>query len=153
MTPDVPSPPEVTRRGPLFWVTALIGGAGIAWGVRGLFAHHIDTRPANWAKFFVGGVILHDVVFAPLVLGAGYAVARLVPARARAHVQAGLIVVGCLALFSWPEVRDYARVNHNPTSLPYNYTANLGAVAAAVVVAVVVAAVGGWLLRRRSRPS
>ena len=145
--PEV-TPPEVGRRGPLFWITALVGGVGIAWGLRGVFVHRIDTRPANWAKFALGGVIVHDVIFAPIVLGGGYLLTRLIPGRARAYVQAAAIIIGCLALFAWPEVRDYARVNNNPTSLPYNYTANLGAVVLAVVVAVLVAAGGRRLLRR-----
>ena len=50
------------------------------------------------------------------------------------------------ALFAWPEVRDYARINHNPSSLPHNYAANLGGVVAVVLV-VTVGAV--WLARRR----
>jgi hypothetical protein len=143
------TPEAVTRRGPLFWASAAVGAAGIAWGLRGIFTHHIDTRPTNLAKFFVGGVIIHDAILAPLVLAAGFVLARLVRGSARAYVQAGLIILGGLALFAYPEIRDYARVNHNPTSLPFNYTANFLAVAAAVVVALGLAAIGRVLLRRR----
>ncbi len=145
------SPEGVTRHGPLFWITAAIGGAGIGFGLHGLFHDPIDTRPANWAKFFVGGVVIHDAIFAPFVLAAGYGIAKLVPGRVRAYVQGALLIVGCLALFAYPAVRDYAAPQHNPTSLPYNYTANLLAVAFAVVVAVAVTAVGQHLLRRRGR--
>jgi hypothetical protein len=128
--------------GPRFWISAAAGWAVIGYGLRGILHHHIDTRPANLATFVVGGALVHDLIFAPAVLGLGLIAARAVPPRTRAIVQAALIVSGCLALFSYPLVRDYARVLHNPSSLPHNYAANLALVlglvwAAATVLAVV----------------
>jgi hypothetical protein len=116
----------VTRRPPSFWVGAAIGWAVIAYGLRGLWHHRLDTRPANLARFVVGGALIHDLLLAPVVLLLGIALSRIVPPAIRAVVQGALIVSACLALFSWPLVRDYARVLHNPSSLPHNYTANLG---------------------------
>jgi hypothetical protein len=136
------------RRGPLFWVSAAAGWALILWGVRGALHHHIDTRPPELARFFIGSALIHDLIFAPVVLGLGVLVTRLVRGRWRAPVQAALLISGCAALFAWPEVRDYARVNHNPTSLPHNYTANLLVVVAAVWVATAIVAMLAW--RRRS---
>ena len=134
----------MTSRGPLFWVSAVAGWALIAWGVRGALHHHIDTRPAELARFFFGGVVLHDLVLVPLVLIAGVALGRTVRGRWKAPVQAALIISGCAALFAWPEVRDYARVLHNPSSLPHNYTVGL-----LVVVAVVWAGTAVVALVRR----
>jgi hypothetical protein len=135
------------RRGPLFWVSAVAGWALIGWGVRGLLHFHVDTRPAELARFFLGGALIHDLVFAPIVLGGGVMMARLSPRRWRAYVQGTLLVIGAVVLFAYPEVRDYARVLHNPTSLPHNYTANLAVVAVGVCLLVVVIA----LLRSRRR--
>ncbi|HEX3540126.1 MAG TPA: hypothetical protein VHT75_06725 [Acidimicrobiales bacterium] len=134
------------RRGPLFWASAVAGWAIIGWGVRGALIHHLDTKPPDLVRFFLAGDIIHDLIFAPVVLGAGVAVAWLVRGRWRAPVQAFLIIAGCAALFAWPEIRDYARVNHNPSSLPHNYTANLLVVAGAVLLGVLVVT---WLHRRR----
>ena len=134
----------MSSRGPLFWVSAAAGWAVIAWGVRGALHHHIDTRPAELGRFFVGGVVVHDLVFVPLVLAGGVVLGRTVRGRWRAPVQAALIISGCAALFAWPEVRDYARVLHNPSSLPHNYTANL----LVVVVAVWVGTAAVALARR-----
>ncbi len=126
----------------MFWVSAGAGWVLIAWGLRGALHHHIDTRPPEMARFVVGGVILHDLVFAPIVIAVGYGLSRTVKGRWRAAVQAALFISGCAALFTWPEVRDYARVLHNPSSLPHNYTANLLIVCGAVwAVTAVVAAV------------
>jgi len=134
----------VSSRGPLFWASAVAGWALIGWGVRGALHHHIDTRPAELARFFFGGVVLHDLVLVPLVLIAGVVLGRTVRGRRKAPVQAALIISGCAALFAWPEVRDYAHVLHNPSSLPHNYTADL-----LVVVAVVWAGTAVVALVRR----
>ena len=134
----------MSSRGPLFWVSAAAGWAVIAWGVRGALHHHIDTRPAELGRFFVVGVVVHDLVFVPLVLAGGVVLGRTVRGRWRAPVQAALIISGCAALFAWPEVRDYARVLHNPSSLPHNYTANL----LVVVVAVWIGTAAVALARR-----
>jgi len=130
------------RRGAGFWIATAAGWALIAWGVRGALLHRIDTRPAQLLRFFVTGLALHDGLFAPAVLLAGVALARTVPARWRATVQAALLVAGTAALFSYPLVRGYAHILRNPTSLPRNYSAGL----AIVVVAVAVAAVFARLL-------
>ncbi len=140
---SAPDPTPVTHRtGPLFWITAVAGWAIIGYGGRGLFQHHVDTRPANLARFVVSGLVLHDLIFAPLVLAAGVAVARTVPGRYRAQVQAAIFISGCLALFSYPLVRGYGHAAHNPSSLPHNYAANLalllGLVWAAATVVVLV---------------
>jgi hypothetical protein len=129
------------RRGPLFWVSAGVGWAVIGFGLRGLFHHHVDTRPAELGRFLFGGLLAHDLVFAPLVLAAGIAFARAVPGRGRAPAQAALLISGLLALFAYPQVRNYARVLHNPTSLPHNYTANLAVVVAAVCCTTALVAV------------
>lgn len=120
--------PGRKRPGVLFWVSAVAGWAIIAVGLRGIFQNSLDTRPANLAKFVVGGALLHDLVFAPLVLIAAVILAKVVPGRARATVQGALLVSGVLALFSYPLVRAYGLAANNPTSLPHNYATNLAVV-------------------------
>lgn len=126
--------------GPRFWVSAAVGWAVIGWGVYGIFSNRLDTRPANLAKFVVGGALLHDLLVAPLVILAGVLIARAVPARARGTVQAALIVSGVVALFAWPLVRAYGLAANNPTSLPHNYGLNL-LIVLGVVWAVAAAAI------------
>ncbi len=141
---------HATGRGPLFWTSALVGWGFIAWGVRGALAHHLDTRPGELTQFFVEGALIHDLLFAPLVLAAGFGLSRVVPGKVRAYVQAVLIISGCLILFAYPEIRDYAGAQHNPTSLPYNYTENtLIAIAAVCTVTAFVAGVRSLLNRKK----
>lgn len=137
-----------TRRGPLFWGSAAVGWALIAWGVRGALNHDVDTRPGQLVRFLLGGALAHDLVLAPLVLLAGVVVARAVPGRWRAPVQAALIVSGTVALFAFPLVRGYGRIHRNPTSLPHDYGTNLAVVLAAVAAAATVAALVSASRRR-----
>lgn len=138
------------RHGPLFWVSAAAGWLVIGWGLRGLFHHHIDTRPTNLARFVLGGALIHDLVVAPAVTLLGVAVARAVPAAIRAVVQGALIVSAILILFSWPLVRGYAHILNNPSSLPHNYTANLGAALACVWLVAAGLAARAWRQRARA---
>jgi hypothetical protein len=123
----------VPRRGPVFWMSAAAGWALIGWGVRGVLHHHVDTRPGQLARFLLGGALAHDLLLAPVVLLTGVLVARSVPGRWRAPIQAALLISGALLLFAYPLMRGYGRVLRNPTSLPHNYSANLLVVIAAVV--------------------
>jgi hypothetical protein len=126
--------------GPRFWISAAVGWAVIGWGVFGIFSNSLDTRPANLAKFVVGGALLHDLLVAPVLILAGVLIARAVPTRARGPVQAALVITGTVALFSWPLVRAYGLAANNPTSLPHNYGLNL-LIVLGVVWAVAAAAV------------
>ncbi|GAC1544969.1 MAG: hypothetical protein NVS3B12_33780 [Acidimicrobiales bacterium] len=130
---------HLDRAGPLFWLSAAAGWLVIAYGIRGLLAHHIDTRPANYARFAVGGALLHDLVFAPVIVLVGVAVSRVVRGRSRAPIQAGLLSSGLVALYSYPLIRGFGHANHNPTSLPHNYTAN-AAIVIGVIWAIAIAA-------------
>ena len=148
MTADVGPAGDRHRPGALFWISAAAGWAVIGFGARGILEHSIDTRPPDLARFVVGGALLHDLVVAPLVILAGVLVARTVPRRSRAVVQAALAVSGLVALFSYPLVRAYGLAANNPTSLPHNYARNL-LVVLGVVWAVAAAVV---VLRMRSAP-
>ena len=143
-----PAQDDDRRAGPLFWISAAAGWAVIAWGLRGIFQHSVETRPGNLARFVVGGALLHDLLAAPLVILAGVLLARTVPGRARAVVQGALAVSAIVALFSYPLVRAYGLAINNPTSLPHNYTANL-----LVVLGVVWAVAAAAVIVRLRRPA
>jgi hypothetical protein len=127
------------KAGALFWISAAVGWAVILGvGLRGILAHSLDTRPANLARFVVGGALLHDLLVAPVVIVLGVSLTRVVPARARAVVQAALVASVVIALFSFPMVRAYGLATNNPTSLPHNYARNLLVVLALIWVAAAI---------------
>jgi hypothetical protein len=119
-----------------FWTTAVAGWALILWGVRGTLQHHVDTRPAELARFLLGGALAHDLLLAPAVLLTGVIVARSIRGRWRAPIQSALFIAAALSLFAYPLVRGYGRVLRNPTSLPHNYAANLAVALVATIAAI-----------------
>jgi hypothetical protein len=129
----------VPRRGRTFWIGTAVGWGLILYGLRGALHHSVDTRPAQLARFWIGGALAHDLLLAPAVLGIGIVLARIV-SRRRRTIQQALIICGPLALFAYPEIRGYGHGLRNPTSLPHNYTANLVLVAGAVIVVLAVSA-------------
>jgi hypothetical protein len=135
-------------RGAAFWITAVAGWGLIAWGLRGALLHRIDTRPGHLLRFFATGLATHDLLFAPAVLAAGVLVARSVPARWRAAVQAALLICGTATLYAYPLVRGYGHSLRNPTSLPRNYTAGLAIVVIAVCAAIAAGHLALTTLRR-----
>ena len=145
------NPDSHRDRGPRFWVTAAAGWALILWGVRGALLHRVETHPPELVRYLLGGALVHDLVVAPLVLLIGLGLARAVPARWRSYVQVGAVITACLALFSYPLVRGFGHVHRNPTSLPYNYAANLAIVLGVVWLTIAVVAVVATAKARRRR--
>jgi hypothetical protein len=125
----------------------LIAGALITgYGIVGLIVDGARTHPIEWIKWFVGGLIVHDLLLAPVVFAAGTLVARWVPDHLRGPIQAGLISSGIVTLTVWPFLRAYGRSPDNPSILPNDYLGGLAVVLALVWIGVLAAS----LLRRRS---
>ena len=125
MTPTPPKPvtgapptPEVGPSGPGFWIGAALGTAITAFGVYGLLHNLEGVALTSWLKTFAGALVLHDAIFAPLVLAASVLLVRVVPARARAPVQVACIVSGALIAVSIPVVRGTGRLANNLSLLP-----------------------------------
>lgn len=119
-------------------VVGLVAGLPvIAYGVRGALVDAADTHPADLARWVVGAALVHDLLFAPLLLGLGIVLARLVTDDATRWVlRAGLIVSGSLALVAWPLVRGYGQTDAVPSLLPRDYTRGLVVYLVATWVAV-----------------
>lgn len=126
--------------GRMFWPGVALGWVVAAVGIWGLLSDAERTRPRESVRFVVGAALVHDLVLAPVVVLAGWVLAKAVPPRIRGPVQAALVVSAMVALFSVPFVRGYGRAVTNPSILPRNYGAGLavtlGAVWAAAAAAV-----------------
>ena len=131
----------------------MIGGAVMAFGVRGVLMNARATHPTELVRWVIGADLLHDFLFAPLVIAIGWFVVRVVPRSWRAPVQAGLVASGVVALVGWAAWRGYGRatVPDNPTVQPLDYTT-----AILTVWAIVWGVVAIWIavreIRRRSSP-
>ncbi|MFE5586622.1 hypothetical protein [Kitasatospora sp. NPDC056531] len=123
-------------------VTALVAVGAIGYGVYGLLHDHYIQDPLDILEWSVGGVVLHDGLWVPLLCLAGAALPK-----APWTVRGGLIVAAALTAVGLPAVL-HAGDNPNPTVLPLPYTRNLlRLLAATAVVTLLLEAV------RRARPA
>lgn len=145
-------PSRAPRYGRLFWTLLPVGGLLMAWGLVGLLREPASTLPASWLRWFLGGLLAHDLLLAPAIFAIGLATRRL-PTALGPPVRAALIVSGTLGLMSVPLLLGYGRATQpgNASLLPGDYPSNLAAVLAAVW-----AGAGAWALlglrRRRIGP-
>lgn len=126
-----------------------VGGGALVAGV----------PPRQWVGILLwmgGAVVLHDAVFAPLVL-VGSRVLRRIGARVSwvqvAIVQVALVVGAALTLIAVPGIVSKSLGARNPSVLVFAYAPTLAIAWATlgVLTALLVLAVG--LRRRRARPS
>jgi hypothetical protein len=121
---------------------AAIGYGG--WRLVNLLASTTSRR--SWATFFLGSLVGHDFLLAPLVVLAGVLLARVLPPLVKAPVQAGLILTGVLVLVEWPFVRRYGIRPDTPSALPRDYAHGL-----LLVLALVWAVIAAWVIMRVTR--
>jgi hypothetical protein len=125
-------------------VLALVGVGVGAYGVLRL----LDLGLANlWAtvQWLVGGVVLHDGVFAPLVIGLALVSLRVLPRRLLAPAAVALIVLVPVTLVGLPELGRFGADPRNATLLDRHYWMGWTALVVVVLVAVAV----GTSVRRR----
>jgi hypothetical protein len=107
------------------------------WSLRGV---ERDEWPSVLA-YLGGGVVLHDFVLAPVVVGIGVLAARLAPTAWRAPMVVGLVVWGGLTLMAVPVLGRFGALSDNPTLLDRPYLASWAVGTAVVVLAVAAAGV------------
>ncbi|TQM81286.1 hypothetical protein FHX81_3650 [Saccharothrix saharensis] len=116
------------------WV---IGAVGVVMGLYGalLLLPLVDVDLVLW---FVAGPVVHDVLLAPLVAGAGLLVARWVPKPWRAAVLVGGTLTGVLVLLAVPLLWRPFAGSPNPGLLDRDYPVGLLVAVAVVWAAVLV---------------
>jgi hypothetical protein len=95
-------------------------------------------------------LIAHDGALLPVFLLVGALVHRLVPARQRAVVQAGLIASAAVTVVALPLTLGRGRLADNPSALPRDYLRGLLTVLALVWLAVAVTLVVRSIRARRA---
>lgn len=132
-----------------FWLCAAAGLMIVAFGAAGLVRQLEGPALTSWLKVFAGGLVAHDLLFAPLVVIGSVLLVRVVPAAIRAPVQGALFVSCALVAVAIPVVGGYGRLANNPSLLPSDhYGARLAGALAAVWV---LAALTAWIRIRRHR--
>ncbi|MGL5810460.1 MAG: hypothetical protein ACRCYQ_10990 [Nocardioides sp.] len=127
----------------------LLGLAGVVLGAYGVWL--LIGRPDDLlavAVWFGGGVIAHDVVLAPLVIGACAVGAAALPAVVRRVATIWLIVFGTVTVLAVPVLGRFGARADNPTLLDRQYLLGwlaIGVVtmAGSVLAGSVLAGIGG----------
>lgn len=138
-----------TPSGPAFWICAALGIGLLVFGVGGLLTNVEGPALNSWLKVFAGGLIVHDALFAPLVVLGSVLLTRVVPAGVRAPVQGAVIVSCALIAVAIPVVGGFGRLANNPSLLPSDHYGLRLAIALAVVWAIT-AVIAVMRLRRRA---
>jgi hypothetical protein len=121
----------------------VLGAALIGYGSYELLHDPGATHPAEIARWLVIALIVHDGVVAWAVVVGGWLVARLVPGRARAYVQGGLICAALITAVALPLIYRRGKAAPGLTLLTQDYPAHLGILLSIVAAGTVTA----YLLR------
>lgn len=128
------------------WTAVVAGVLATAYGVRLLLElGWANTR--STLVWLVGGVVLHDAVFAPLVIVVALLALRLVPRDRLAPWVVGLVILVPVTLAGIPELGRFGARADRPTLLDRHYWLGWSLMVTLVVVGVVVGAVS---TRRRT---
>ncbi len=120
-------------------VLAAVGIAMTLYGVGRLLTEIPPPSLVLLGFWLVGALVVHDGLLSPLVLGGAWLLRRLVPVRARAHVQGGLIVAGLVTVVAIPLILRRGTEPVAKAQLQQNYAGNL-TVLVAVIAAVTLGA-------------
>ncbi len=135
--------------GPAFWIATAVGAAICGFGVYGLLGNLEGVALTSWLKTLAGGLIVHDLVFAPVVVAGSVLLVRVVGSRARTPVQVAAIVSGALIVVAIPVVHGAGRLASNTSLLPSEHYGTRLLAALAVVWAIAIAFSLGPPRRRR----
>ena len=120
------------KRSRAFWPMTIAGLALSVYGLVGLLGDTAVGDTMSWLTYFAGGLIVHDLVWAPFVALGSVLLLRVVPMRLRPVLQGTLIVTATVLLVAYPAVSGKGRLANNPSILPLDYPRNLLIVLAAV---------------------
>jgi hypothetical protein len=133
-------------------IRILLGAIGVAllgYGGYQLLNNSGATHPVEVATWLVIALAVHDGVIAWVIVVVGWLIARVVPPRARAYVQGGLICAALITLIALPLIYRRGKAEPGLTLLSQNYPAHL-AVLLGMVAAVTAGAYAVRVARDRS---
>jgi hypothetical protein len=117
----------------------VLGVAAAAYGGWLLLGRQDVDQLLNAGVWLGSGVVLHDLVLAPVVLALAALVTRVAGPAARAPVVVGLVVLGSVTLVAVPTLGRFGARPDNPTLLDRPYGAGWLVLAGLVVLGTVVA--------------
>ncbi|MDT9591754.1 hypothetical protein RDV89_01650 [Nocardioides zeae] len=130
----------------------VVGVLVAAYGVVLLLSRQESAQVLEVATWAAVGIVVHDLVLAPLAVAAGWALPRAVPSLARPPVAAAAVALATVTLAAVPVLGRFGALEDNPTLLDRPYLAGWGVLVAALAVGVLVAVLVAAARRRRAPP-
>lgn len=123
-----PPDPHVEAANPwVFWILTLVGLGVLAFGVLGIWTHRgsglLDVRPRPWLTWFIGAIVVHDLLIAPTTLLIGRGLRFVRPRLLRGPLQVALALTALVTLLMFPLLRGYGAREGSPSLLPRDYAA------------------------------
>lgn len=131
-------------------VLGTLGVGAIAYGVVRILQSPAAVKPLDLFLWLVGALILHDGILAPIITVFGFLMARLIPGRARAYIQGGLIVGALVTTFTVVEIYREGKSRPGNALLEQDYTRHLLLILGVVLV-LTAALYAGRVVRDRRR--
>ena len=103
------------------WSLGLVGVVVGLYGAWLLLSRQSGDQIVSAGTWLVAGLVLHDLVLAPLVLVAVAVAGRLAPRPVRAPAAVLLVVVGSVTLLAVPVLGAFGRRSDNASLLDRDY--------------------------------
>jgi hypothetical protein len=145
------SHPDDDHPGAGFWIGLVLGAPVMVYGAYELVQQAGWPRAVDVAVWLGAGLLVHDLVLAPLVLVVVWAIGRVAPRALRTPLRAGVLGSALVVAVAWPALRGYGNRPDNPTIHPLAY-----GTAVLTALAFLWGAVALWsaaTLLRRSSPT
>jgi len=124
-----------------FWIGLAVGLPVMVYGAAELIGQAGWPRAGDVAVWLGGGLLLHDLLLAPLVIAVVWAVGTVFPSGLRAPVRAGILGSALVVAIGWPALRGYGNRPDNRTIHPLDYST-----AVLTAIALVWLLVAAWML-------
>jgi hypothetical protein len=135
--------PEHRDGGRRFWIATAVGWTIIAGAIAGAVADRRDAQPLQLVRWVIGGALVHDLVWLPVVALAGMALSRVARGRLPRAIAWAAATSAVLVVVAWPFVRGYGRQRDHPSLLPRDHATGLAVYVAVIwIVALGITATG-----------
>jgi hypothetical protein len=143
----------VHRHGIGFVVALVAGGLLMAFGARAALDDAGDAHPVALLVHVILFDLGHDLVIAPVAIGIGFLIGKVVPDVARGPVRTATAASALFVVFSYPLIRRWGRRPTNESALPLDYGRNVVILVAVVWIVAAAVIVRRTMAARRRAPA
>jgi hypothetical protein len=119
---EASDPVEDEIPGRSFWIGLALGTPVMVYGAVELVNQTGWPRAFGVARWFGGGILLHDLVLVPIVLAVVWAIGRWTPTAVHTPLRAAVLGSGLILGIGWPGLRGYGNKPDNATIHPLDYS-------------------------------